>query len=110
MIALEKATKPLKGDIFVPGDKSISHRSIMFGAISKGTTEVTGFLESADCLSTIDCFKKLGVEIMPRLEYCNISVPDSLSRFYEYRSTRGLLRDALIPAAFPYKPPSGSFP
>ena len=63
MIALEKATKPLKGDIFVPGDKSISHRSIMFGAISKGTTEVTGFLESADCLSTIDCFKKLGVEI-----------------------------------------------
>ena len=38
MIALEKATKPLKGDIFVPGDKSISHRSIMFGAISKGTT------------------------------------------------------------------------
>ena len=63
MIALEKASKPLKGDIFVPGDKSISHRSIMFGAISKGTTEVTGFLESADCLSTIDCFKKLGVEI-----------------------------------------------
>ena len=63
MIALEKAKKPLKGDIFVPGDKSISHRSIMFGALSTGTTEVTGFLESADCLSTIDCFKKLGVEI-----------------------------------------------
>ena len=63
MIALERATKPLKGDIFVPGDKSISHRSIMFGAISKGTTEVTGFLESADCLSTIDCFKKLGIII-----------------------------------------------
>ena len=63
MIALEKATKPLKGDIFVPGDKSISHRSIMFGALSEGTTEVTGFLQSADCLSTIDCFRKLGVEI-----------------------------------------------
>lgn len=63
MISLEKATKPLKGDIFVPGDKSISHRSIMFGALSEGTTEVTGFLQSADCLSTIDCFRKMGVEI-----------------------------------------------
>ena len=63
MIALEKATRPIKGDIFVPGDKSISHRSIMFGALAQGTTEVTGFLEGADCLSTIDCFKKLGVII-----------------------------------------------
>ena len=63
MIALEKAKHPLKGDIFVPGDKSISHRSIMFGAIANGTTEITGFLESADCLSTIDCFKKLGILI-----------------------------------------------
>ena len=63
MISLEKATKPLKGDVFVPGDKSISHRSIMFGALANGTTEITGFLESADCLSTIDCFKKLGVQI-----------------------------------------------
>ena len=63
MIALEKAKKPLKGDIFVPGDKSISHRSIMFGALAEGTTEVTGFLQSADCLSTIDCFRKMGVEI-----------------------------------------------
>ena len=63
MISLEKAAIPLKGDIFVPGDKSISHRSIMFGALANGTTEITGFLESADCLSTIDCFKKLGIEI-----------------------------------------------
>ncbi len=63
MIALEKAPRPIKGDIFVPGDKSISHRSIMFGALAQGTTEVTGFLEGADCLSTIDCFKKLGVLI-----------------------------------------------
>ncbi len=71
MIALEKAKKPLKGDVFVPGDKSISHRSIMFGALAKGTTEVTGFLESADCLSTIDCFKKLGVEIEHALRPLN---------------------------------------
>ncbi len=63
MISLEKAKKPIKGDIFVPGDKSISHRSIMFGALANGTTEITGFLESADCLSTIDCFKKMGIQI-----------------------------------------------
>ncbi len=63
MISLEKAKRPIKGDIFVPGDKSISHRSIMFGALAQGTTEITGFLESADCLSTIECFKKLGILI-----------------------------------------------
>ncbi|WP_080845457.1 3-phosphoshikimate 1-carboxyvinyltransferase [Cytobacillus gottheilii] len=53
----------LKGIVEVPGDKSISHRSIMFGAISKGETRVTNFLQGDDCLSTIACFKKLGVQI-----------------------------------------------
>lgn len=53
----------LKGEITVPGDKSISHRAVMFGALSKGTTEVTNFLQGADCLSTIDCFRKLGIAI-----------------------------------------------
>ncbi|MCL2016377.1 MAG: 3-phosphoshikimate 1-carboxyvinyltransferase [Defluviitaleaceae bacterium] len=48
----------------VPGDKSISHRSVMFGAMASGTTEVTGFLTGADCLSTISCFRKLGVDII----------------------------------------------
>ncbi len=47
----------------VPGDKSISHRSIMFGSIAKGVTEVDGFLPGKDCLSTIHCFEQLGVEI-----------------------------------------------
>ena len=46
-----------RGELTVPGDKSISHRSIMFGAISKGLTEVTGFLQGADCLSTISPLK-----------------------------------------------------
>ena len=54
---------PLKGEIAVPGDKSISHRSVMFGSIARGTTEITGFLQGADCLSTISCFRKMGVEI-----------------------------------------------
>jgi 3-phosphoshikimate 1-carboxyvinyltransferase len=53
----------LKGQISIPGDKSISHRSIMFGAIADGTTTVTNFLTGDDCLSTISCFRKLGVEI-----------------------------------------------
>lgn len=54
---------PLKGEVTVPGDKSISHRSVMLGALSKGTTSITNFLEGADCLSTIDCFRKMGIEI-----------------------------------------------
>lgn len=58
-----KLSKPLRGEIFVPGDKSISHRAVMFGAISKGTTEVTNFLEGADCFSTVSCFQKMGVSI-----------------------------------------------
>ena len=55
--------KELHGEVTIPGDKSISHRSIMFGSIASGTTEVTHFLEGADCLSTIDCFRKMGIEI-----------------------------------------------
>lgn len=53
----------LRGELTIPGDKSISHRSVMFGSIAKGTTEITGFLQGADCLSTISCFQKMGVEI-----------------------------------------------
>lgn len=53
----------LKGEITVPGDKSISHRSIMLGSLAKGTTEVTGFLQGADCLSSISCFQKMGINI-----------------------------------------------
>lgn len=56
-------TNCLKGEITVPGDKSISHRAVMFGALSRGKTEITNFLQGADCLSTIDCFRRLGVEI-----------------------------------------------
>ena len=54
---------PLKGEVTVPGDKSVSHRSVMLGAISKGTTSISNFLEGADCLSTIACFRKMGIEI-----------------------------------------------
>ena len=63
MPAVFKKTKNLKGEIVIPGDKSISHRSVMLGALSKGTTEVTHFLNAADCNSTIRCFNNMGIEI-----------------------------------------------
>ncbi len=63
MLTLASIDHSLKGDISVPGDKSISHRSVMFGALAEGDTEITGFLEGADCLSTISCFEKLGIQI-----------------------------------------------
>ena len=53
----------LSGTVTVPGDKSISHRSVMFGSIAEGLTEISGFLQGADCLSTISCFSKMGIEI-----------------------------------------------
>ncbi len=53
----------LSGSIKIPGDKSISHRAVMFGSIAGGVTRVSNFLESGDCLSTISCFKAMGVAI-----------------------------------------------
>ena len=61
-IKFERA-RQLRGEVTVPGDKSISHRAVMFGSVADGTTEVTNFLQGADCLSTIDCFRKMGIEI-----------------------------------------------
>ena len=53
----------LKGEVTIPGDKSISHRAVMFGSLAEGTTEISNFLQGADCLSTIDCFRKMGIDI-----------------------------------------------
>lgn len=58
-----KKQQSLRGVLSVPGDKSISHRAVMFGALAKGTTRVSHFLEGADCLSTISCFRKMGIDI-----------------------------------------------
>lgn len=58
-----KKVNGLSGELTVPGDKSISHRSVMLGSLAKGTTAVRGFLQGADCLSSIACFRKMGVEI-----------------------------------------------
>lgn len=59
---IEKRTG-LRKEISIPGDKSISHRAIMLGSLAEGTTEITNFLQGADCLSTIECFRKMGIDI-----------------------------------------------
>lgn len=53
----------LKGELPVPGDKSISHRAVMFGSLALGTTRITNFLNGADCLSTISCFQSMGISV-----------------------------------------------
>lgn len=53
----------VKGEIIVPGDKSISHRSLMLGAIADGVTKVSGFLQGEDTLATLAAFRQMGVEI-----------------------------------------------
>ncbi len=58
-----KKAVSLNGSITVPGDKSISHRAVMLGALAEGTTHIKGFLPGADCISTINCFRSMGIEI-----------------------------------------------
>ncbi len=58
-----KPVKSLRGEIFVPGDKSISHRSIMLGSLAEGTTRVSGFLMGEDNLSTWKAFESMGIDI-----------------------------------------------
>ncbi len=53
----------LQGKVKVPGDKSISHRAVIIGSIAKGDTNIENFLRSDDCMRTIDCFRKMGIEI-----------------------------------------------
>ena len=53
----------LSGEITVPGDKSISHRALMLGALAQGKTKITNFLPGADCLSTSSCLRQLGVTV-----------------------------------------------
>lgn len=62
MLTINQA-KRIAGEAEVPGDKSISHRAVMFGALAEGTTKISGFLQGADCLSTISCFRRMGIEI-----------------------------------------------
>ncbi|PIU24681.1 MAG: 3-phosphoshikimate 1-carboxyvinyltransferase [Candidatus Infernicultor aquiphilus] len=61
-LVIEKINQ-LKGNISVPGDKSISHRSLILGSIAQGETRIYNFLNSLDCLQTLECMQSLGAEI-----------------------------------------------
>lgn len=63
MLFLNPTKQSIKGKISVPGDKSISHRSLMFGALAEGQTEINGLLESGDVLATLSALKKTGTTI-----------------------------------------------
>jgi 3-phosphoshikimate 1-carboxyvinyltransferase len=54
---------PLKGEMTVPGDKSVSHRAVLLGALASGETEISGFLTGEDCMSTVGCMRSLGVPV-----------------------------------------------
>jgi len=67
------AQPALTGSVQVPGDKSISHRAVMFGALAQGTTTIEGFLMGDDCLSTISCFRSLGIDIQIDGEHVTVT-------------------------------------
>ena len=98
----------LKGEITVPGDKSISHRGVMFGSIAEGTTELHGFLNGADCRSTISCFRKLGIDISQREDtviihgkgLCGLLAPDSILDVGNSGTTTRLLSGILAGQSF----------
>ena len=63
MDLIVKSGKALKGEILMPGDKSISHRSIMCASLAEGDSTIRGFLKGEDCLATLGAFSKMGVNI-----------------------------------------------
>lgn len=63
MNLLVKPARSLHGTVSVPGDKSVSHRAVMLGALAEGDTIIENFLPGEDCRATVACFQKLGVEI-----------------------------------------------
>ena len=63
MIEIVRYSDSVSGKIHLPGDKSISHRSIMLGSLAEGITEVSGFLEGEDALATLQAFRAMGVQI-----------------------------------------------
>jgi len=79
--------KPFSSIFHVPGDKSISHRAVMLGAMAQGLTEIEGFLHGLDCLHTISCFKQLGVQIEQESETLLKVVGKGWSSFQEPSET-----------------------
>ncbi len=62
-VIVEPVSHPLQGSLQIPGDKSISHRALIFASLSEGTCHIQNLLEAEDVLCTVDCFRKMGVKI-----------------------------------------------
>jgi 3-phosphoshikimate 1-carboxyvinyltransferase len=62
-LTVQSINTPLRGRVCVPGDKSVSHRALLLGALAEGDSKVSGFLPSGDCLATLACLRALGVEV-----------------------------------------------
>ena len=62
-LSISPATQPLRGTVLVPGDKSITHRALILGALAEGQTRITGFSRGEDCLHTLRAIQHLGVEV-----------------------------------------------
>ena len=82
---IRPAKRGLTGKIRVPGDKSVSHRSVMFSAIAKGKVHVRNFLEAADCLSTAACMRALGAGVVSGTVREVAPMADAVSRTYRVR-------------------------
>lgn len=95
---ISPASNGLHGEMEVPGDKSISHRSVMLGAISKGTTRIRHFLMGADCLSTIRCFQKMGISIEMHSLHGGNNSTEVLVHGKGLRGLRGSSGNAPVPA------------
>ena len=65
---IDRVTNGLTGEVVIPGDKSISHRSVILAGLAEGTTEIDHWLEAADCLSTLEGMRRLGADITRRSE------------------------------------------
>lgn len=89
-IIINPANK-LKGEISVPGDKSISHRAIMLGAIANGETIIHNFLNSADCIATVNCFREMGIEIGSRVKGQESSIYIQGKGLYGLTKSSGIL-------------------
>lgn len=66
---------PLRGTMRVPGDKSITHRAVIFGAMASGTTRIDGYLPSEDCLATVGAFRQMGVTAVEKNDTLTITSP-----------------------------------
>lgn len=80
LLRIRRATRPLQGEVRVPGDKSISHRAVLFGSLAEGVSEVRGFLDGADCNATCEVVRRLGIRV---------EAPEPTTRIVHGRGLRG---------------------